>query len=47
MAKFIKFWKSFRETFLGNIVLAIIYAAMLIIVLTFFTGEGQFIYEGF
>lgn len=47
MAAVLKWWKRFRETGAGSVVLAVVYAAMLLLVLMFFTGNGQFIYEAF
>ncbi|MGN0334673.1 MAG: hypothetical protein ACI4DV_03275 [Lachnospiraceae bacterium] len=39
------FLNVFQETAIGRILTAAVYAAMLILVLMFFTGNGQFIYE--
>ncbi len=39
--------KKFRASVPGMILEALIYAAMLIAVMIFFTGNGQFIYEAF
>ncbi len=44
-AKLMKAWKTFEGTIGGTILTAAIYAAMLILVLVFFTGNGQFLYE--
>ena len=44
-AKLMKMWKSFEGTLWGTILTAAVYAAMLILVLVFFTGNGQFLYE--
>jgi len=45
MAAVIAWWRRFRDTLPGQILLAAVYAAMLILVLICFTGNGQFIYE--
>lgn len=45
MAAVISWWRRFRETLPGQILLAAVYAAMLALVLVCFTGDGQFIYE--
>jgi len=45
MAKFLSWWKKFRETVPGSVITAIYYAVLLILVLLFFTGNGEFIYE--
>ena len=47
MAGFVKKWKSFQKTTLGRILELILYAAMLILALIYFTGNGVFIYEAF
>lgn len=47
MAAFLKFWSRFRETPIGQLLLAVVYLLMLCAVLVFFTGHGEFIYEGF
>lgn len=47
MAVLIKRLKAFIKTPAGQILSGIIYAAMLLLVLMFFTGNGQFIYEAF
>ena len=47
MARVIAWWRDFRETLPGQVVLAAAYAAMLALVLLFFTGHGTFIYEAF
>ena len=47
MAEGLKGWKKFRLTLPGQLLLAVVYLAMLCAVLVFFTGNGEFIYEGF
>lgn len=47
MAMFLKKIQAFFTTPFGIVVEALIYAAMLILIMTFFTGNGQFIYEAF
>jgi hypothetical protein len=47
MAEFISHIRRFLKTPLGVIVEVAVYAAMLILIAMFFTGNGQFIYEGF
>lgn len=47
MARIVKWWKTARLTLPGQLALAVGYAAMLCAVLVFFTGNGEFIYEGF
>ena len=37
--------KKLQDTFWWQILSAAVYAAMLILVLMFFTGNGQFLYE--
>lgn len=44
-AKLKELWKSFNDSLPGAVVTAAIYAAMLLLVLLFFTGNGQFLYE--
>lgn len=39
--------KKFLGTPIGMVIEVLVYAAMLILVLVFFTGNGQFIYEAF
>ena len=39
--------KRFRESVIGQILEAVIYAGLLILVCFYFTGNGTFIYEGF
>lgn len=46
MARFIKKVNQCRQTPVGQVVEALLYAAMLTLVLIYFTGNGQFIYEG-
>jgi uncharacterized membrane protein len=43
----IKKWKALTATVGGQILLALLYAAMVVLILAFFTGHGEFIYEGF
>ena len=43
----IKKWKALTATPGGQILLALLYAVMAALVLIFFTGKGEFIYEGF
>ena len=47
MAEFVKKWKQFRKTTAGRVLELVVYAAMLILVLIYFTGNGVFIYEAF
>jgi hypothetical protein len=47
VAELIKRLKAFLQTPAGQILAAVVYAAMLLLVLMFFTGNGQFIYEAF
>ncbi len=47
MAELISRLKAFLKTPAGQILSAVVYAAMLLLVLMFFTGNGQFIYEAF
>ncbi len=44
-AKLKEIWNRLRDTLGGQILAAAVYAAMLILVLIFFTGNGQFLYE--
>lgn len=45
MAPVMKWWRSFRETLPGQVLLAAVYGAMIILIMICFTGNGQFIYE--
>jgi len=47
MDKLIIKLKSFLDKPAGVIIEAWVYAILLILILIFFTGNGQFIYEGF
>ena len=47
MADLLQRLKAFFPTPAGQILSAVVYAVMLLLVLTFFTGNGQFIYEAF
>lgn len=47
MAVLIKRIQAFLKTPAGQILTAVVYAVMLLLVLMFFTGNGQFIYEAF
>jgi hypothetical protein len=47
MARFMKSVARFRGTFLGKLLTVMIYAAMLALILIFFSGHGAFIYENF
>lgn len=47
MAHVVNWWKKARLTLPGQLLLAVGYGAMLCAVLVFFTGNGEFIYEGF
>lgn len=47
MAPMIRKIRAFLGTPLGIAVEALIYAAMLILIMSFFTGNGLFIYEAF
>jgi hypothetical protein len=42
-----KKWQALTATPGGQILLAVLYACMVALILIFFTGEGEFIYEGF
>lgn len=42
-----KLLKRLRASSFGTVVEGVVYAAMLLLVLVFLTGNGQFIYEGF
>jgi hypothetical protein len=39
--------RSFLRTPAGVVVEVLVYAVLLLLILTFFTGNGQFIYEAF
>jgi hypothetical protein len=39
--------KQFLKTPYGTVIEALLYAAMLILIFAFFTGNGQFIYEAY
>ncbi len=47
MASMIRKIRAFLGTPLGIVVEALVYAAMLILIMSFFTGNGLFIYEAF
>ncbi len=48
MAALIKKFKTWLEdTPLGQVLQVVAYAAMLLLVLSYFTGHGAFIYEAF
>ncbi len=47
MAVFLNKVKAFFKTVPGLILLGCIYAAMLLTVLMFYTGNGAFLYEAF
>ncbi len=47
MAEVLKKLRAFRSTTAGTVLEAAAYAVMLVLTLMFFTGNGQFIYEGF
>lgn len=47
MAEVLKRWKKFRLTIPGQLLLTLVYLAMICAVLVCFTGNGEFIYEGF
>jgi hypothetical protein len=47
MARFLKKLSVFQETFLGKLVSVAVYAAMIALILIFFSGHGAFIYENF
>ena len=47
MAAIIKKVRELLATPAGVVIEAVVYAAMIIFVLMFFTGNGQFIYEAF
>lgn len=43
----IKQWKALTATVPGKLLLAVLYACMVALILIFFSGQGEFIYEGF
>lgn len=47
MAHFLNKIKGFQETALGKILTVFVYLLMLALVLVFYTGNGEFIYEAF
>lgn len=47
MAEFLKRWKKFMISPLGQLLELTAYAVMLVLVLIYFTGNGVFIYEAF
>lgn len=47
MAKFVNPIRQFLQTPIGLVLEAIFYAILLILVMTYFTGNGQFIYEAY
>lgn len=47
MATMIRKIRAFFATPMGIAVEALVYAVMLILIMSFFTGNGQFIYEAF
>lgn len=47
MAKFIKSLSAVRKSVPGQILAVVIYTAMIILILIFFSGHGEFIYETF
>ncbi len=47
MAGFVKKWKAFRKTVIGQVLELLVYAGMLLLVMAYFTGNGVFIYEAF
>ena len=47
MDRFLRQWKRLTATPGGRVLLVLLYAAMAALVLVFFTGNGEFIYEGF
>ena len=47
MAALLRKLGELRSTTIGILIEAAVYAAMLALVLMFFTGNGQFIYEAF
>jgi hypothetical protein len=47
MAKLITRIRSFLTTPFGVVLEAIFYAVLLLLVMAFFTGNGQFIYEAY
>ncbi len=46
MASILKYFRAFFKTPVGQILEALFYAVLLALVLIYFTGNGQFIYEG-
>ena len=47
MARFMKKLDQYRKTPAGQVLEAFLYALMLLFVMIYFTGNGQFIYEAF
>lgn len=47
MAGFVKKWKAFRKTAVGQVLEIVVYVLMFLLVLVYFTGNGVFIYEAF
>ena len=47
MKELLKKYRRWRTGAFGQAVEAVVYAVMLLLLLMFFTGNGQFIYEGF
>ena len=47
MARFMKKLEHYRKTPAGQVLEACLYAGMLLLVMIYFTGNGQFIYEAF
>ena len=45
MADFLKKIKVFAETPTGKVLTALVYLVLLALVLVFYTGNGEFIYE--
>lgn len=44
-AKLMRAWEKVKGTLWGTLLIAAVYAVMLLLVLMFFTGNGQFLYE--
>ncbi|MEG1633452.1 MAG: hypothetical protein RR314_05310 [Oscillospiraceae bacterium] len=47
MAEFMIWFEKLKSTRLGRLALVLVYAAMIALILVFFDGNGEFIYEGF
>jgi len=47
MAQFVKKLRAFWKTPAGRVISAVAYALMLTLIVVYFTGNGEFIYEAF